>query len=218
MEIIDLLVEFIHRLSSLDELIRWGGYVVLACIVFAETGLLVGFFLPGDSLLVTAGLIAASGHLDIVTLNVLLSAMAIVGDTLGYYIGAKTGPKLFTREKSLFFAKDHLLKTKAFYEKYGNKTIVIARFIPLARTFAPVVAGVGQMPYRRFVTYNIMGGIFWVFSMTMVGYILGRTIPDIDKHISKVVIVVIFLSILPGVIEFIRERRAHNKKAASQAS
>ncbi len=214
LEIIDLLVEFIHRLSSLDELIRWGGYVVLACIVFAETGLLVGFFLPGDSLLVTAGLVAASGHLDIVTLNVLLSAMAIIGDTLGYYIGAKTGPKLFTREKSLFFAKDHLLKTKAFYEKYGNKTIVIARFIPLARTFAPVVAGVGQMPYRRFVTYNILGGIFWVFSMTMIGYLLGRTIPDIDKHISKVVIAVIILSILPGVIEFIRERRAH--KAAQQ--
>lgn len=209
MEIINLLVEFIHRLSSLDELIRWGGYVVLACIIFAETGLLVGFFLPGDSLLVTAGLIAASGHLDIVTLNVLLSAMAIIGDTLGYYIGAKAGPKLFTREKSLLFAKDHLLKTKAFYEKYGNKTIVIARFIPLARTFAPVVAGIGQMPYRRFVTYNILGGIGWVFSMTMIGFLLGRAIPNINQHISKVVIVVIVISFLPAVIEFIRERRAH---------
>ncbi|MBM3264342.1 MAG: VTT domain-containing protein [candidate division Zixibacteria bacterium] len=212
LEIIDHLIEFFHRLSSLDDLIRWGGYVGLACIIFAETGLLVGFFLPGDSLLVTAGLFAAKGDLDITTLNVLLSAMAIIGDTVGYAIGAKAGPKLFTREKSLFFAKDHLLRTKMFYEKYGGKTIVIARFVPLIRTFAPVVAGVGQMEYRRFVAYNVFGGIGWVFSMTMTGYLLGRLIPDIDQHISKVVIVVVILSILPGVIEFFRERRARGLK------
>jgi membrane-associated protein len=213
----DVLIEFFHRLSSLDDLIRWGGYLVLACIVFAETGLLVGFFLPGDSLLVTAGLFAANGDLDLLTLNVLLSAMAIAGDTVGYSIGAKAGPRLFTREKSIFFARDHLLRTKAFYEKYGGKTIVIARFVPFIRTFAPVVAGVGVMRYRRFVTYNVLGGIGWVASMTLIGYSLGRIIPDIDRHISKVVIVVVFLSILPGVIEFLRERRAHRAERQRMA-
>jgi len=202
----DLFHAFFDNLYNLQELIRWGGYAVLAAIVFAETGLLVGFFLPGDSLLVTAGIVAAAGELNIAILNPLLMAAAIAGDSFGYAFGRKTGPRLFNREKSLFFARDHLLKTKAFYEKHGGKTIVLARFIPFARTFAPIVAGIGAMRYRRFLAYNVFGGIGWVASMTLAGYFLGSVIPDIDKHIHKVVAIVIFLSILPAIIEIARER------------
>jgi membrane-associated protein len=211
----DLFNSFFEHLYNLQELIRWGGYAVLTAIVFAETGLLVGFFLPGDSLLVTAGIIAAAGDLNIVLLNILLMAAAIIGDSTGYAIGRRTGPRIFTREKSLFFAKDHLLKTKAFYERHGGKTIVIARFMPFARTFAPVVAGVGQMQYRRFVSYNVFGGIGWVASMTLIGYFLGNAIPHIDKHVHKVVALVVFLSILPGIIEIIRGRMRSKREAAS---
>jgi membrane-associated protein len=197
---------FFENLYNLQELIRWGGYAVLAAIVFAETGLLVGFFLPGDSLLVTAGILAAAGELNIAVLNPLLMAAAIAGDSFGYAFGRRTGPRLFNREKSLFFAKDHLLKTKAFYERHGGKTIVLARFIPFARTFAPIVAGIGAMQYRRFVAYNVFGGIGWVASMTLTGYFLGSVIPDIDKHIHKVVAIVILLSILPAIVEVVRGR------------
>lgn len=208
---------FFENLYNLEALIRWGGYAVLTFIVFAETGLLVGFFLPGDSLLVTAGIIAAAGDLNIVVLNLLLMAAAIVGDSTGYAVGRKTGPKIFTREKSLFFAKDHLLRTKAFYEKHGGKTIVLARFMPFARTFAPIVAGVGQMNYRHFVFYNVFGGIGWVASMTLIGYFLGNAIPDIDRHVHKVVAVVVFLSILPGIIAVLRERMRKRRDAAAAA-
>jgi membrane-associated protein len=207
----DPIHSFFEHLYNLPELIRWGGYAVLTAIVFAETGLLVGFFLPGDSLLVTAGVIAATGELNIVLLNVLLCAAAIIGDQVGYMIGRRAGPKIFNREKSFLFAKDHLLRTKAFYDKHGGKTVVIARFMPFARTFAPVVAGVGAMSYRRFVSYNVFGGIGWVVSMTLLGYFLGTSIPDIDKHIHKVVAVVILLSILPGIIEILRHRMRRSR-------
>jgi len=203
----EFLWEFFSRLQSLDELIRWGGHLVLIAIIFAETGLMVGFFLPGDSLLVTAGLFAARGDLNMWLLNISLCIAAIIGDALGYYIGAKTGKKIFTREKSLFFAKDHLLKAKAFYEKYGGKTIVIARFVPIIRTFAPVVAGAAEMSYRRFALYNVFGGILWITSMTFTGYFLGSVIPNIDKHLHIVIAIVIFLSILPGIIEYIKARK-----------
>jgi len=214
---VELIEKFFENLYNLKELIRWGGYAVLTAIVFAETGLLIGFFLPGDSLLVTAGVIAATGELDIVLLNVLLIAAAIIGDTVGYAIGKKTGPRIFTREKSFFFAKDHLLRTKAFYERHGGKTIVIARFMPFARTFAPVVAGVGAMEYKKFLSYNVFGGIGWVMSMTLIGYFLGTAIPDIDHHIHKVVAIVIFLSILPGIIEVIRHRMKKGRGGAPAA-
>ena len=213
----ELIESFFENLYNLKELIRWGGYVVLTAIVFAETGLLIGFFLPGDSLLVTAGVIAATGELNIVVLNILLSAAAIVGDSVGYAIGRKTGPRIFTRQKSLFFAKDHLLRTKAFYERHGGKTIVLARFMPFARTFAPVVAGVGEMEYKRFLSYNVFGGIGWVMSMTLIGYFLGTAIPDIDNHIHMVVAIVIFLSILPGIIEVIRHRMRKGREGAPAA-
>lgn len=192
---------------SLDTVIRWGGYVLLVAIVFTETGLLVGFFLPGDSLLITAGLVAAAGGLNIWWLNVLLAVAAIAGDNVGYAIGARIGPRLFTREKSLLFNPDHVRRTRDFYARHGAKTIVIARFVPIIRTFAPVVAGVGQMAYRRFVVYNIAGGIGWVASMTWAGYLLGQAIPNIADHIHVVVIIVVILSVIPIVIEIVKERR-----------
>jgi membrane-associated protein len=209
-------VEFLFDLATgryaLDDLVRWGGYVVLVAIVFTETGLLVGFFLPGDSLLITAGLVAATGALDIWWLNVLLSIAAIVGDSVGYAIGARIGPRLFTREKSLLFNPRHVERTRRFYARHGARTIVIARFVPIVRTFAPVVAGVGQMPYRRFLFYNVAGGVGWVVSMTWTGYLLGQTIPNIDRHIHIIVVIVIVLSLIPIVVEIMRERR---KQSAS---
>jgi len=148
---VEFLFGVVTGAHSLDDLIRWGGYVVLVAIVFTETGLLVGFFLPGDSLLITAGLVAAGGGLNIWWLNGLLIVAAIVGDSVGYAIGWRVGPRLFTREKSLVFNPRHVERTRRFYERHGSKTIVIARFVPIVRTFAPVLAGVGEMEYRRFV-------------------------------------------------------------------
>jgi membrane-associated protein len=193
--------------SSLDDLVRWGGYAVLTAIVFTETGLLIGFFLPGDSLLITAGLVAAAGHLDIWWLNVLLIVAAVVGDSTGYAIGRRLGPRLFTRPQSLLFNPRHVERTRAFYTRHGAKTIVIARFVPIVRTFAPVVAGVGQMEYRRFVFYNVAGGVGWVTGMTWAGYLLGQTIPNIGDHIHVVVAIVIALSLVPIFVELVRERR-----------
>lgn len=204
----DFLFGLLDGSVSLADLIRWGGYIVLVAIVFCETGLLIGFFLPGDSLLITAGLVAATGALDIWWINGLLIAAAIIGDSVGYAIGYRAGPRLFTREDSLLFSRKHLLRTKVFYEKYGGKTIVLARFIPLLRTFAPVVAGIGQMEYRRFLFYNVFGGIGWVVSLTWAGYLLGTLIPDISRYIHIVVVVVIVLSLIPVVVELWKARRA----------
>ena len=203
----EFLVDLASGRYALDDLIRWGGYAVLVAIVFTETALLVGFFLPGDSLLITAGLVAASGGLDIWWLNVLLIIAAILGDSTGYAIGARLGPRLFTRERSLLFNPRHVERTRQVYARHGAKTIVIARFVPIIRTFAPVVAGVGQMAYRRFVFYNIAGGMGWVISMTWAGYLLGRVIPDLDRYIHLVVAIVIVLSVIPIGIEIARERR-----------
>jgi membrane-associated protein len=204
-------VDFLHGILtgaySIDALIQWGGYILLVGIVFAETGLLVGLFLPGDSLLITAGLLAGAGSLNIWWLNALLIAAAIAGDSTGYAIGVRLGPRIFTREKSLLFDPKHVVRTQRFYEKYGPKTIVIARFVPIIRTFAPVLAGVGAMRYRRFLTYNVAGGIGWVASMTWAGYLLGQTVPNISKHIHVLVIVIIILSVIPIAVEVYRERR-----------
>jgi membrane-associated protein len=202
------LLDLIHRLYQFDDLIRWGGHYVLIAIIFSETGIMAGFFLPGDSLLVTAGLFAATGALSLPRLLIELCLAAVIGDTLSYTIGHAIGPKIFNKEHSIFFHKQHLLRAHRFYEKYGAKTIVIARFVPIVRTFAPVVAGVGEMSYRRFVLYNIVGGIGWVCSMIMVGYFLGRSIPHIDRHVHKIILLVIFLSILPMIIEIWKERKA----------
>jgi len=204
-------VEFLLDLATghyaLDDLILWGGYAVLVAIVFTETGLLVGFFLPGASLLLTAGVVAAAGGLNIWWLNLLLAVAAIAGDSTGYAIGARVGPRLFTREKSWLFNPKHVDRTREFYARYGAKTIVIARFVPIVRTFAPVVAGIGQMLYRRFIVYNVVGGIGWVVSITLAGYLLGRAVPNLGAHIHIVVAVVIVLSFVPIGVEIIRERR-----------
>jgi membrane-associated protein len=211
---VQFLIDVLTGRTSLDELILWGGYAILVAIVFTETGLLVGCFLPGDSLLITAGLVAATGRFDMVLLNVLVSLAAIAGDSVGYTIGAKAGPKLFSRPKSRLFNPRHVERTREFYARHGSKTIVIARFVPIIRTFAPVVAGVGNMEYRRFLTYNVAGGIGWSVSMTGAGYVLGRAVPNISSYIHVVVVVVIVLSVIPIAIELLRERR---KKALSSS-
>ena len=202
------MTEFFSHLYQFDELIRWGGYTVLVGIVFAETGLLAGFFLPGDSLLVTAGLIASVDRtLNIWLLIVFLGIAAIAGDSTGYAIGYHLGPRLFNREDSRLFHKDHLVRTQRFYQKYGAKTIVLARFVPIVRTFAPTVAGAGKMGYRTFLTFNVAGGIGWVSSMTLAGYFLGRSIPDIERHVHWVIATVIILSFLPILNEWRSSRR-----------
>jgi membrane-associated protein len=203
----ELIWNLFHQIYDVEFLVRAGGLVALTIIVFVETGLLIGFFLPGDSLLVTAGIFAAKGDLDLVMLNLVLSAAAIAGDTVGYRIGYTTGPKIFTRENSLLFNRKHLIAAKEFYDRHGAFTIVIARFIPIIRTFAPVVAGVGVMPYKRFLLFNVFGGIFWVMSTTLAGYFLGTLIPNIEERIHVIIAIVIFLSLLPALIKFVTEWR-----------
>lgn len=195
--------EFFSRLYNFQDLIRWGGYTVLLIIIYAETGLLAGFFLPGDSLLVTAGLFAAvEGALDIRVLIPILALAAIAGDNTGYWLGYHFGPKIFSKEDSFFFHKDHLKRTQHFYDKYGPKTIILARFVPIVRTFAPTVAGVGKMKYSRFLAYSIGGGIGWITSMTLLGYFLGSKIPNIEKNVHYVIAVVIVISFIPIIKEF----------------
>ncbi|MDF1496461.1 MAG: VTT domain-containing protein [Patescibacteria group bacterium] len=211
----DYIITFFSNLHNLNALITWGGYTVLAIIVFAESGLLFGFFLPGDSLLVTAGLLATQGYLNIWELFFLLATMAIVGDSVGYQFGKYVGPKLFKREKSILFAKDHLLKAKAFYDKHGGKTIILARFMPIVRTFAPIVAGAGSMPYKRFLLFNVIGGIAWTGSMLGIGYFLGKVIPGVDRYLHIVIGVVILLSISPGIYAWIREKMVNKNNNKS---
>jgi len=214
------LVDLFHKIYNVEGIVRWGGLAALVVIVFAETGLLAGFFLPGDSLLVTAGIYCTSANpeqeplLNLVSVLVCVSIAAIVGDTVGYWIGAKSGPRLFSRDNSLFFNKKHLLRTHEFYLKHGGKTIIIARLMPIIRTFAPVVAGIGRMPYRRFLTFNVVGGIGWVLSMTLLGFVLGKVHPSISKEIDKVIIVVIAVSLMPGAISWLLNRRKNAAPAA----
>lgn len=212
----ELLKEFIKLITTPEgfrQMIAWGGYPVLCAIIFAETGLLIGFFLPGDSLLVTAGLLASAGLLNVWWLILLLIPCAIIGDALGYYIGKKSGKKMYERPDSRFFKKEHLLKATEFYEKHGGKTIVLARFVPLIRTFAPVVAGIANMSYRSFAMYNILGGILWICSTTLLGYFLGSMIPNIEKYIHYVIVIVVFISLLPIIYEYIKSKKAKDKTA-----
>lgn len=206
---------FFRTVYNVPELIRIAGLLGLIVIVFAETGLMIGFFLPGDSLLITAGLFAYKGDLNIWTLNIALVLAAIIGDATGYYIGRRTGKALYNRPNSLLFRREHLIKTHEFYEKHGGKTIIIARFMPIVRTFAPVVAGAAEMTYRNFAIYNIIGGLLWVLSMTLTGYFLAAAVPDIDKQIHKVVAVVIFLSLLPPGIAWLKGKMGQKKLPAA---
>ncbi len=209
----EFLKEILHQIYDVKSLVMWAGYVGLVAIVFAETGLLVGFFLPGDSLLVTAGLFAATGELNIIYLNLLLIPAAILGNIVGYWIGRKAGPRLFKREQSLLFRKDYIIKTKLFYEKHGASTMIITRFMPILRTFAPIVAGVGGMDYRKFTLYNVLGALAWVLSMTLIGYYLVKLFPGIEVHIEKVIIIVVFLSLLPAIIKFLKHKFGKKKEA-----
>ncbi len=205
------LKELFHKLTDVDTMVAVGGLSAVTAIVFAETGLMIGFFLPGDSLLVTAGVVAASGRLSFLWLNVLGIAAAIIGDTVGYWIGRKAGPALFNRPRSRLFNPAHLRRAHDFYEKHGGKTIILARFMPIIRTFAPVVAGMGRMEYHRFVSFNVFGGIGWVLSMTLIGHYLGQ-FPWVKKNLEIVIVIVVFVSILPGIIaaakEWLKKRRA----------
>jgi membrane-associated protein len=204
----DFLQTFFHTVYNVPELIRIVGQYGLPLIIFAETGLLLGFFLPGDSLLITAGLFAARGDLSLPTLLATLIPAAVLGNATGYAIGKRTGKALYSRPDSLLFRREHLRMTHEYYERHGGKTIIIAQFAPILRTFAPVVAGVAEMGYRNFATYNIVGAILWIASMTLGGYLLGNLIPDIEKRIDLVVMVVIAVSLLPAIIAWLRSRRA----------
>ena len=212
---IQTLIDFLRSLTDPKQLIEllstilsgWMGYAALFAIVYSETGLLVGFFLPGDSLLFTVGVVAGAGHLDIVLVNVLLMTAAILGDSTGYLIGRKTGPKIFSRPDSRFFKQEYVTRTHAFYERYGGKTIIFARFVPIVRTFAAFIAGVGRMPYLRFLPFSVCGGIGWIFMMSMLGYELGG-VPFVQRYFDKVVLAIILLSLLPTLIEVIKARRA----------
>lgn len=207
------IIALLKKVHDVKAIVSWGGLTMISLIVFVETGLFVGFFLPGDSLLVTAGIFARTGHLSLRSLLTVVPLCAIVGDQVGYLIGRKAGEALYSRPDSLVFKKAHLKRAHDFYEKYGVKTIVIARFVPIVRTFAPAVAGAAQMDYKTFVTYNILGGILWVFSTILGGYFLAAMIPDVDKKIHHVIVVVVILSVLPGVYEWLAHRRANKLQA-----
>lgn len=195
----------IHLLSQV--ITGWAGYALLAAIVFAETGLLVGLFLPGDSLLFTVGVVAGAGELDIVQICLLLVISSILGDQSGYYLGRRTGPRVFARPDSLLFKREYVTRTQEFYQKHGGKTLIYAKFVPIVRTFAPFMAGVGGMQYSRFVSFNVIGGLGWVLSMTLAGYYLG-SIPVIRSNFEKVVLGIVFLSVAPLVLHYFKARRA----------
>ncbi|TAK57406.1 DedA family protein [Patescibacteria group bacterium] len=191
-------------------LIQTLGILGVFVIVFAESGLFFGFFFPGDSLLFTAGLLASQGYFDIYLLVFGCVISAVLGDSVGYAFGKHAGDKIFTREDSLFFHKKHVLSAQIFYEKHGKKAIVLARFVPIVRTFAPILAGVGKMQYRTFLAYNIIGGVLWVVGLSLLGFVLGNTIPDIDRYILPIVVVIIIGSFVPMIVSYVQ-----NKKSSS---
>jgi len=211
---VSTLLEFLRTLTNPDALRQlltnvfsgWHGYALLFGIVFSETGLLAGFFLPGDSLLFTVGVVAGAGGLNLYAIMAVLIVAAIVGDATGYMIGRRAGPAVFNRPDSRFFKQEHLRKTQEFYEKHGGKTIIYARFVPIIRTFAPFVAGVAAMNYSRFASFNIFGGIGWVVLMTGLGYALGDN-EFVRKNFEKVILGIIFISVLPIVVEYFRSRK-----------
>jgi membrane-associated protein len=207
--------ELVQQIYNVQGLIEWGGTLLVCGIVFVETGLFVGFFLPGDSLLVTAGIFAATGHLKLYWLLLPVSLCAIAGDQLGYWIGRRAGISLYQRPDSRLFKKRYLERAHAFYEEHGGMAIIIARFIPIIRTFCPPVAGAARMTYRRYLGFDILGGAFWVCGMVLAGYLLGTAVPHIDEEIHWVIAAVILLSILPPIIQALRLRA--EQRAAARA-
>ena len=209
------LIEVWRSLTDPDRLIQllsqvitgWWGYFLLAGIVFAESGLLVGLFLPGDSLLFTVGVVAGAGELNIIQICGLLVIFSILGDQSGYLLGRQTGPRIFKRKDSLLFKQEYVTRTRGFYAKHGGKTLIYAKFVPIVRTFAPFMAGVGRMQYTRFLGFNVIGGLGWVLSMTLAGYYLG-SIPVIRGNFEKVVLGIVFVSVAPLALQYFRARRA----------
>lgn len=222
MESITDLLHYLNPKVLIDTLLGWlGNYVYfgLFFVVFAETGLAVGFFLPGDSLLVVSGLFAAAGKLNIALVLIAFFLGSIIGDSTGYWTGRLMGKRLFSREKSRIFKPSRVQKAHDFFEKYGAKTVILARFVPIVRTFAPLVIGTAEMPYAKFLTYSIIGGLLWICSMVLAGYFLGGVVEralniKLEDHIEKVVIVVVFLSLLPPIIEFLKSRFGKKEQSA----
>ena len=194
--------------DGLKELIRAGGSPLVCGIVFVETGFFVGFFLPGDSLLVTAGIFAAAGVIPLRGLLLPVMLCAIIGDQIGYWIGRAAGPALYRREDSFFFRRSHLQRAHDFYEKYGGRAVIFARFIPIVRTFCPPVAGAAAMPYLRYLSFDICGGTLWVGAMILGGFSLGRSVPNIGERIHYVIAAVVLVSVLPAIISILRARKA----------
>jgi len=213
----EILKHLLERLYDIRGLIEWGGTLLVCGIVFVETGMFVGFFLPGDSLLVTAGVFAGAGQLKLAWLLSMVTLCAIAGDQSGYWIGRKAGESLYRRQDSRFFKKRHLESAHQFYEKYGGKTIILARFVPIIRTFCPPVAGAARMNYASYVVYDILGGICWVWSMVLVGYTLGRAVPNVDKKIHYIIAAVIIISLMPAAYHAwkSRGRRSSGREASS---
>jgi membrane-associated protein len=211
----DSIRHLLHTVYDVQGIIQWGGLVMVCGIIFVETGLFVGFFLPGDSLLVTAGVFAAAGVLKIGTLLPAVIACAIVGDQVGYWIGRRAGQALYQRRDSLFFKRKHLERAHAFYEEYGGKTIILARFAPIVRTFCPPVAGAANMNYASYVTYDVVGGCLWGGGMVLGGYFLGSFVPNIGQRIHYVIAVVVVLSLLPAAIGALRARNNMTPKPAA---
>ncbi|MGA2269872.1 MAG: VTT domain-containing protein [Bryobacteraceae bacterium] len=220
---IQTIIDFLRSLTNPERLIQllstllsgWLGYAALGAVVFSETGLLLGFFLPGDSLLFTVGVVAGAGQLNIVLVNALLMAAAMTGDSTNYFLGRRTGPRIFSRPDSRLFKREYVTRTQAFYGRYGGKTIVFARFVPIIRTFAPFLAGVGGMRYPRFLSFSVFGSTGWVLLMTMLGYGLGN-VPFVRRNFDKAILTIIFVSLLPTFHEIWKARRA-SVRAADQA-
>jgi len=216
--VLESIRQLLHSIYDVEGLVRAGGPLLVCIVVFVETGLFVGFFLPGDSLLVTAGVFAAAGTIPLWWLLVPAMICAIVGDQVGYWIGRGLGKSLYTRKDSFFFRRSHLQRAHDFYEKYGGKTVILARFAPIVRTFCPPVAGAAGMPYSRYVSYDIPGGILWVGSMILGGYLLGRSIPNIGQKIHYVIAVVIVVSLIPAVVSVLRERSQVKAAAGAKSA
>ena len=191
---------------DLSTFIQTIGYLGISLIVFVESGLFFGFFLPGDTLLFTAGLLASQGYFNISILILIIGIAAVLGDQVGYWFGYKVGPKIFVRDDSLFFKKKHVHTAEVFYAKYGKKAILLARFLPIVRTFIPILAGVGKMSYKDFVLYNIIGGALWGGSITLLGYFLGQRIPGIEKYLLPILLLIIFVSVLPTIYTIVKEK------------
>ena len=211
---VHLFVEFLRTLTDPEKLISflssvvtgWYGYLLLFLIVFAETGLLVGFIFPGDSLLFTIGVVAGAGGLDIRVICAVLVVASILGDQSGYFLGFRTGPHIFNRPDSRFFKQEYVRRTQEFYDKYGGKTLIMAKFVPIVRTFAPFMAGVGRMKYAKFLSFNVFGGLGWVLSMTLAGYFLGG-VPIVRQHFEKVVVLIVVVSLVPVFLQVMKARR-----------